>query len=149
MRGGANIKPTEVKLADGNKGHRPLAPETEPPRIKGGIDRSLVSVAAQAHFDRLRSVLEPRGQWSTDGYLAVLQLAELLASQDALREAIATDGLIVEGKLNPAFRALADADNRIRMWLQEFGLTDAARSRVKIDTPKGKTNDPLAAYGLN
>jgi len=145
---GANAKPTEVKLAEGNKGHRPLAPENEPQRLAGGIDRGLVSVAAQPHFDRLRSVLEPRGQWSTDGYLAVVQLSELLAAQDALREVVEA-GLIIEGKLNPAFRALADADNRIRMWLQEFGLTDSARSRVKIDAPKSATNDPLAAYGLN
>lgn len=149
MRGGSNAKPTEVKQAQGNKGHRPLTPELEPPRIDSGIDDDLVSEEARPHFDRLRSVLEPRGQWSTDSYIAVAQLSELLASQDALREALATDGLILEGKLNPAFRALADADNRIRMWLQEFGLTDATRAKVKMDPPKSATKDPLSEYGLN
>lgn len=146
----ANVrKPTELKIAQGNKGHRPLSPELEPQRITGGIDRGLVSPEAQPHFDRLRSVLEPRGQWSTDGYLAVVQLSELLAECADMRATIMLEGRFVDGKTHSAYIALAAADFRVRMWLQEFGLTDASRAKVKIDAPKGKTNDPLAAYGLN
>jgi hypothetical protein len=142
-------KPTELKLAQGNKGHRPLTPELEPPRGAVGIDRALVSAEAQPHFDRLRSVLEPRGQWSTDSYLAVVQLSELLAEVEDMRGTIRDQGRFIDGRPNSAYVALAAADFRVRMWLQEFGLTDASRAKVKIDPAKPTTHDPLAAYGLN
>lgn len=149
MRGGANAKPTEIKQAQGNKGHRPLTPELEPQRISAGIDPGLVSQAARPHFDRLRSVLEPRGQWSTDSYLAVVQLSELLAEVDQMRETVALEGMFVDGRTHSAYVALAAADFRVRMWLQEFGLTDSTRAKVKIEAPKSSAKDPLAAYGLN
>ena len=146
------MKPTELKIAQGNKSRVPAAQlnmENEPHRIAGGIDRGLVSEAAQPHFDRLRSVLEPRGQWSTDSYLAVVQLAELLAEVADMRATIADEGRFVEGRTHSAYIALAAADFRVRMWLQEFGLTDSTRAKVKIEAAKATTHDPLAAYNLN
>ena len=149
MRGGHNAKPTEQKLAEGNKGHRPLNPELEPPRLAGGIDRKRFSPAAQPHYDDLKSILEPRGQWSRDSYLIVKQGCDLLAMKDELTRELELSGLIVDGRASDVLKTLLVINNQIKSILESFGLTDATRARVKIEAAKKEANNPLAAYGLN
>ncbi len=48
-------------------------------------------------------------------------------------------------RVQPAYTALQDADRRFRAWLVEFGVTPAARSKVKAD-PVAEDTDPAAKY---
>ena len=48
-------------------------------------------------------------------------------------------------KANPAVAMLADADRRFKSYLVEFGLTPAARTKVKVDGGE-KEEDPLNQF---
>ena len=53
-------------------------------------------------------------------------------------------------KVRPEVHLLFQADRRMRMWLCEFGLTEA--TRVRVGSPQeeeGDADDVLGAYGLN
>lgn len=47
-------------------------------------------------------------------------------------------------KANPAVSQLSDADRRFKGYLVEFGMTPAARTKVKVDGEKEK--DPLDEF---
>lgn len=48
-------------------------------------------------------------------------------------------------KPHPAMVELRDADRRLRAWLQEFGLTPSARTRLDVD-PDARDEDPANKF---
>jgi P27 family predicted phage terminase small subunit len=89
-----------------------------------------------------------------DGF-ALERLAELYADIVDLGQAIADGGRTYESKTEaggtivrprPEVAMLSDADRRFRAYLIEFGLTPAARSKVKSDGGETEAANPAAAY---
>jgi P27 family predicted phage terminase small subunit len=93
--------------------------------------------------------------------LALERLCDIYADILQLRDTIAVEGrtytVQTEGgfliKANPAVSMLADADRRFKSYLVEFGLTPAARTKVKVngETPKktrstSSSVDPATQY---
>ncbi len=85
-------------------------------------------------------------QWDGDltvaDTLALERLCDIYADILQLRDTIAIEGRTYTTKTqlgdflikaNPAVAMLADADRRFKSYLVEFGLTSAARSKVKMD----------------
>ena len=155
---GRPAKPIEAKRAAGNPGKRAL-PKNEPPRIAGiVVPPDDMPAAVKILWRRFAGLLKARGQLSLDGAEALEQLAYCANEVRELREQLRVEGRTVKQitvtgeemiRANPAQAMFADADRRLRGWLSEFGLTDATRSKVAAGGEEPKTNDPLAAYGLN
>jgi P27 family predicted phage terminase small subunit len=51
-------------------------------------------------------------------------------------------------RARPQVQMFQDCDRRLRAWLVEFGLTDAARAKVNGTSPETPKKDPLAEFGL-
>ena len=69
--------------------------------------------------------------------LSVLELQTLVDRDGLTYSTTSTAGeTVIKG--NPAVAMLADADRRFKGYLVEFGLTPAARSKVKVDGSEQK-----------
>jgi len=49
-------------------------------------------------------------------------------------------------RAHPAFQQKSDADRRLRMWLCEFGMTPASRSRIKANAEKQQEDATTDRY---
>ena len=99
-------------------------------------------------------LLDGMGVLTTADSLALERLCDIYADILQLRETIAIEGRTYTTKTqmgdflikaNPAVAMLADADRRFKSYLVEFGLTPAARTKVKVDGGEEK-EDPLSQF---
>lgn len=79
-----------------------------------------------------------------DIYADILQLRETIAIEGRTYTTKTQMGDFLI-KANPAVAMLADADRRFKSYLVEFGLTPAARTKVKVDGGEEK-EDPLSQF---
>ncbi|EBA4960546.1 phage terminase small subunit P27 family, partial [Salmonella enterica subsp. enterica serovar Montevideo] len=104
-------------------------------------------------WGRLTVLLDGMGILTVADSLALERLCDIYADILQLRLTIADEGrtyiVQTEGgfliKANPAVAMLADADRRFKSYLVEFGLTPAARTKVKVDGGEEK-EDPLNQF---
>ena len=147
-------KPTALRILQGNPSKRPL-PEGEPhPEIVApscpAWMRDKIAIAA---WRELASVLEGMRVVSEADRKALELLCDAYAEWRRAREVVIEHGTTYEAenvngglmlKVRPEVALAADAWRRIRSMLTEFGLTPAARARVKVgEIPE---EDPLEAY---
>ncbi|EAC1371396.1 phage terminase small subunit P27 family, partial [Salmonella enterica subsp. enterica serovar Anatum] len=78
-----------------------------------------------------------------DIYADILQLRLTIADEGRTYTVKTEGGFLI--KANPAVAMLADADRRFKSYLVEFGLTPAARTKVKVDGGEEK-EDPLNQF---
>jgi hypothetical protein len=124
----------------------------------------------------LKKVLRARGHFTLDNQFAINALVSATAEFMHCRRVINREGRTYEvlstaatralrpgemkniewgpehylTKVRPEVHLLFQADRRMRMWLCEFGLTEA--TRVRVTTPPGDEDEAegvLGAYGLN
>lgn len=151
---GRRPKPTHLKVVGGNAGKRPLSADEPRPRRVLPSPPAHVSAAAQMAWGRLTTLLDRMGVLTEADAYALERLAELYAEIVQLTEAIAAEGRVYETvtetgstifRPRPEVAMLADADRRFKGYLVEFGLTPAARTKVKADGDQEKV-DPAAKY---
>jgi P27 family predicted phage terminase small subunit len=168
-------KPTALRLVGGNAGKRPLpvnepAPPPGAPEMPAGLRP--VAVAA---WHRLSRTLGDMGVLTVADGEALTRLCDCLADLQDARDAYErpfvaerwnkdtgeiTEQEIAEGgkptyvsfgkdgvmlRTRTELALIADCDRRVRGYLADFGLTPAARSKVKVQD-SGKKNDPTARY---
>lgn len=156
--------PLEKRIAKGNTQRRPL-PKDAPERV-AGIPEAPQWLAGHALvcWRKTADLLQRRGQLSADSELSLLALCTVYAEWMELAEDIRENGRFQRVKTKagteddgqaaymerqrPAVAAFQDADRRLRAWLVEFGLTDAARGKVAT-TPPENPDEVLSRYGLN
>src|SRR5579859_4068277 len=151
---GRRPKPTHLKLVQGNPGKRALNAEAEPrePRVLPPAPDHMTVMAKEAWY-HLAPLLDQMGILTAADLKALEMACEAYAEVRECRDAIELAGGGTYETRNLAgevmFRArpeaarLADADRRFRGWLIEFGLTPAARSKVRMP---GGGPDPLDRY---
>ena len=153
MPGGRRPKPTQLKVVQGNPGRRPLNEDEPTPERVAPMCPDHVSEKAREVWDDLAAVLLNMGVLTEADAYAFERLAECYAEVVDCRESIEEHGRTyatrtqsggVMVRPRPEVAMLADADRRFRAYLVEFGLTPAARSKVKADGGAG--DDQLAAY---
>jgi P27 family predicted phage terminase small subunit len=103
---------------------------------------------------RLAPIVDAMGIFTTADADSFERLCEAYADLQALKLDIQEHGRVYEtqsgagGRMiraRPEVAMYADADRRFRGYLTDFGLSPAARTRVKVaDAPQ--ENDPAAAY---
>ena len=149
---GRRPKPTHLKVVTGNPGKRKLN-ENEPQPV-----REIPSPPAhltdwgKVAWGKLTVLLDGMGVLTVADVFALERLCDIYADILQLRITIADEGrtytVQTEGgfliKPNPAVAMLADADRRFKSYLVEFGLTPAARTKVKVNG--GKEEDPLQEF---
>lgn len=150
---GRRPTPTNLKVVRGNPGKRPLN-DREPNPVKGiPTPPKHLSPKAAIAWERLGSLLGRMGIMThADGfalerlcevYSAILDCEETIQEQGRYQLVTTQSGDKME-RLRPAVTDLADLDRRFKSLLVEFGLTPAARSKVKIES--GQEKDPLDDY---
>lgn len=152
---GRRPTPTALRVVGGNAGKRPLNASEPKPRREVPSPPAHLSDAARVAWGRLTVLLDRMGVLTEADAYALERLAELYAEMVALGEVIAAEGRVYETvtetgssiyRPRPEVAMLSDADRRFRAYLIEFGLTPAARSKVKSDGGEQDTANPAAAY---
>jgi P27 family predicted phage terminase small subunit len=142
---GRRPKPTALKKLMGNPGKRKLN-EKEPVVPKGIPEMPrFLNTEGRAEWRRIVPILLDMGVLTVADGKALAAYCSAYAQLAKAEAAIEKYGLIcatavdpdtgvVELKINPAVRIKSDAMRHLKSFLIEFGLTPAARSRLKINT---------------
>lgn len=150
MAKGRKNQPTHLKLVKGNPGKRPL-PENEPqPKRQRPNKPSTFTSEGSRLWDELSNELFGMGVLTKVDGLALRMLVEnferyleakrILNSYGSMTYEVESDsGILI--KLNPAVGIMERANNAIRAWCSEFGLTPAARARVEKALDDGETDE--------
>ena len=139
---GRRPKPTQVKLREGNVGHRRLDKNEPKPRPGAPTMPFKLSGRALAHWKRLVPImLEMKVLTVADGDV-LARYCSTLATWELAAAAVKRYGLFVmtrdektgqvAKKLNPALRAQQDAARELRHLEGETGLTPASRARLQV-----------------
>lgn len=157
---GRRPKPTHLKVVQGNPGRRPLNDkEPEPPKGIPAPPAGLSDVASKV-WGEMSALLNRMGVLTVADTLALERLcecyAEIAECRAVLRESGRTYETISYGggtgedavhntmhRARPEVAMLADADRRFKSYLVEFGLTPAARSKIKVS---GEAEDDLSQF---
>lgn len=144
---GRRPKPTALKVVEGNKGRRPLnGSEPKPKKSNSKPPAHLSSIGKKTWSSLIDRLGDMNLMTIADEY-ALERLVDCYAEILAYREAIKINGHTyttenVQGGLmvrpRPEVGMLADADRRFKSYLVEFGLTPAARSKVKEIDPENE-----------
>lgn len=148
--GGRNAKPTAIKLLQGNPGKRPI--NTEEPKPQEGEPEKPKGMphAASREWDFIVPQLRLLGVLTIIDGKALMQYCDAYAHVEMARKEIKKHGLLIEEaiisgegffvgtkyKANPAVNIYATFSKIMNSYLQQFGLTPASRSKLKIEKPK-------------
>ena len=138
-RKGPAPKPVELKILEGNPGHRPLPesrprPQPLPPTMPRGLmPRAQKFWRAHApKLERLGLLTEVDGaalaMLATHWAIAFEAAKELRGGLTTVDEA----GLV---RKHPLLQVLRDNSTAFRLWAAEFGLTPSARGKLSIPEP--------------
>lgn len=139
--------PTEIKKATGNRGKRPLNDqEPSPENLDDKSPPEWLDDIAKEEWARVLPVLE-KNKVLTE--MDVSALEGYCRAYSILREAsedIKEIGLLVTGDngisyQNPNLKIVTEYSKIVKGFLQEFGMTPASRTRVKVEKEgKGKSS---------
>lgn len=82
----------------------------------------------------------------TEAYAQVMDFQDTLDDEGRVYKALTKEGFQL--RPHPLVAQLEDAERRLRMYMNEFGLTPASRSKVKSDGDDNAKKDPLENLGL-
>lgn len=145
---GRRPTPTKLKLVRGNPGRRPLNDREPHPKPGMSDPPDHLSEVARDAWEKVATLLSRMGLLTEADCYALERLAECYAEILECKAAIkehgrtytsnkvapggeGTDSIIVRPR--PEVGMLADADRRFKGYLIEFGLTPAARTKVRLD----------------
>ena len=153
---GRPAKPTALKLIEGNKGKRPLNKKEPKALRKQPTKPKHLTPFASEFWDRIVSLLEETGVLAGVDEVAIERVAEIysdirIAQQSIRREGATYAAVTGSGetmiKGNPAVQQLRAADQQLKGYLTEFGLTPASRSRIEIAAPDGEEDKADRHFG--
>lgn len=150
---GRRPKPTHLKVVTGNPGKRKLNDKEPTPAREIPSPPAHLTDWGKVAWGKLTMLLDGMGILTVADTLALERLCDIYADILHLRLTIADEGrtytVQTDGgfliKANPAVAMLADADRRFKSYLVEFGLTPAARTKVKVNGGE-KEEDPLNQF---
>ncbi|AWK85039.1 phage terminase small subunit P27 family [Azospirillum thermophilum] len=151
---GRRPTPTHLKLVKGNPGKRGINKQEPQPRRTLPSPPDHLSDGARLTWGRLTVLLDRMGVLTEADAYALERLCEIYGEILECQEVIAEVGRTYETRneagsvmyrARPEVAMLADADRRFKSYLVEFGLTPAARSKVKVADGEQEA-DPLQSY---
>lgn len=152
---GRRPKPTALKLVEGNPGKRAINKSEPKPKREIPSCPAHLTDAAKVAWGKLCVLLDRMGVLTEADSLALERLCDCYADILECRELIGRDGRTYTTqdqngntliKNNPAVNQLRAADSQFKSYLVEFGLTPAARTKVKATSNDDEEADPLAEF---
>ena len=153
MRPGPPPKPTELKLLQGNPGHRPLKKDVIKPTAGATCPRVL-SRAARAEWTRIYPELARLGLITQIDVWTLASYCESVADLSwAVREIRRVGRTTTVGEndtlvQHPAVTIKRAAMQKIREFAAEFGFTPSARSRVHMPGAGDGDDEDEAFFGI-
>jgi len=142
-------KPTAIKLLEGNPGGRPLNDaEPQPPKGVPEMPKGM-GTAAKRHWRVFVRELTTVGVLSIVDGIALAEACISAALAEKYRNVALAEPMVKEpivnkdgeiagykNKPNPALVGYLACSKNMKLYLLEFGLTPASRTKLKIDRPK-------------
>lgn len=147
---GPKRKPTALKKLDGNPGRRPLndqEPKYPPINAENELPPPAVLTGpAKKEWTRLTTLLGEVGLLQQTDQTALMLYCQAFGDWLKEQELVAEQGSVVPGVrggliINPHVKLSQQAEERMRFYLTEFGLTPSSRSKLKVDRPGGEDDD--------
>jgi P27 family predicted phage terminase small subunit len=152
MTRGRRPTPSHLKLVKGNPGKRAVNKREPKPKREIPSPPACLGPVALVAWGKFAGIVDRMGVLTEADSAALERLCQTYAEVERYRELVLDDGPTYQSttkdgnvliKANPAVAMLADADRRFKSYLVEFGLTPAARGKVKV--PDGEEQDDHAA----
>ncbi|MBK3776187.1 phage terminase small subunit P27 family [Azospirillum brasilense] len=144
MAAGRKPLPTSMRMLSGNAGHRPLNADEPTPSPGFPLRPPHLTTEASKAWDDFAPTLHTLGLLTAVDGTALEQLCEIYVDVVKLRADVAQNGRIqvvmtksgdAMIRARPEVAMLDAAQRQLRMWLEAFGLTPSARSRLKAFIP--------------
>lgn len=138
--------PTALKIATGNRGKRPLNDrEPEPDQLFNKEPPEYLDEVAQKEWLRMLPILEKNGVLTELDYTAFETYCRNYSILREASEDLKINGLLTEGPneipyQNPNLKIVTEYSKLVRSFLQEFGMTPASRTRVRVEKEKKKAS---------
>lgn len=146
-------KPTALKKLDGSEIRKPeLTQQAKPERpTRAPAPPVWMSKAGKKQWRRIARPLLDCGLLTEIDLLALAMLCETYATYQDARLAIVQEGLLVAGgtgasKKNPAATVMETARKDLLTMMREFGMTPAARSRIRIEPDEEDDEDLFSQF---
>ncbi len=151
-------KPTAVKIAEGNRGHRKIegddfVPDQVMPETPRGMSRG-----ALREWRRMGKILFAKGvltqvdgmafkaycEHAAQSEIAFIKFNERGAVVDVFAMDKKGNQVFLHSEVNPWYKVFLEEQKAMKAFLIEFGLTPASRSRLKLpEKPKEDEFDKL------
>lgn len=150
-KGGRSMKPTRLKMLEGNPGGRSLSPETEPQPSPDAPEKPMelftgedgsVDATASKEWDRIIPILEEMGLLSKTDTKSIALYCLALSETVSLHHNLRQHGYSVPGtktqraKPRPEVRAHQVAQQQVKYYINLFGLTPGSRAGMGGEFPK-------------
>ncbi len=143
MPAGRKPKPPQLRLVEGNRGHRAI-PNTPKPKPRQRPAPAWMSYRAKSEWHRISRELYKLGLLTA---VDVKALEAYCICYSKWREATekAKVGVLMTSSnyayANPLIAVELKYAKEMRAWMAEFGLTPSARSRINIEEPDEEDED--------
>jgi P27 family predicted phage terminase small subunit len=147
---GRKPKPTALKVLEGNPGKRPLNDKEPQPERKAPRCPSWLEPEAKKEWKRMAKTLEAIGVLTQVDKAAFAGYCQAYARWKEAEEFLSKHGTIFKtpsGYIQQVPQ-VAIARNYLQImkdFCSEFGLTPAARTRIKVDQEAVSSDDPMDA----
>ena len=145
--------PTALRRLRGNPSKRPLPKDEPQPKLATPRCPAHLGAEAKREWRRVVKIMREMGVLTVADGAAIAAYCQTWERWVQAEKAIRIGGILIRSKFtvvqNPAVTIARDAMGEMRRFLVEFGMTPAARTRVKTE-PKPPEEDPLdvlRAYG--
>jgi len=149
---GRRPQPTKLTLLKGNPGRRPInqnepQPEASIPECPPDLDER-----AHAEWDRMGKLLFEMGLLTKVDHAAMTAYCQVWSRWREAEANIVKFGAVIVGKLglpmvSPYLRIANECLKQMRLYLVEFGMTPASRSRISCGKPAIKNS--VLAFAKN
>tara|TARA_Y100000310_G_scaffold215198_1_gene216165 strand:- start:557 stop:1198 length:642 start_codon:yes stop_codon:yes gene_type:complete len=136
---GRKQKPVELKIVQGNKGHRPINKKTPKPRKGKRKAPASLNATAAKKYNQITADLATTGLLTRIDADALALYADAYARYWKLQRRILREGEVLDGRKNPRLTVLKEAFVQMRSIGSEFGWSPATRATLQTD--QGTSDD--------
>ena len=145
---GRKPKPTALKILEGNPGKRPLNDKEPQPEKKAPRCPSWLEPEAKKEWKRMAKTLEAIGVLTEIDMAAFAGYCQAYARWKEAEEFLSKHGTIFKtpsGYIQqvPQVSIARNYLQTMKDFCSEFGLTPAARTRIRADVVETETDDPM------
>lgn len=145
---GRKPKPTALKILEGNPGKRPINEQEPKPNKKAPKYPTWLEPEAKKEWKRMSKTLENMGVLTEVDMTAFAGYCQAYARWKEAEEFLSKHGTIFKtpsGYIQqvPQVSIAQTYLKVMKDFCSEFGLTPAARSRIRVDIEENKNDDPM------